>query len=182
MSFLKNVALTTVLVAMPAAMQAQRRVPATDSGAIGGDVGVLLPRDQTLTAGPALEGFYEYYLTPRNSLRLGVGWANPKLERESSDSVRHVRVAVDTVYNWEGGAVHPFVGGGLGVYFLQFIDNGNSLGDSESKLGATVFGGVEFFTSGTLSVKGEGRYHLVQKGLGMTPGGLGLTIGLKKYF
>ena len=46
-------------------------------------------------------GFYEYYLTPRNSLRMGLGWANPKFDRASSDSLRHVRVALDTVHNWE---------------------------------------------------------------------------------
>ena len=28
-----------------------------------------------------------------------------------------------------------------------------------TKLGGTVFGGVEFFTSNTVSVKGEARYH-----------------------
>jgi hypothetical protein len=170
------------LLAVPSVAVAQRRVPATDSAAVGGDVGVFLPSDDALTTGPTLEGFYEYYLTPRNSIRVGAGWANPKEEREHSDSLRHVRIAIDTVYNWERGAIHPFVGAGLGVYFLQPMDNGNSVGDSESKPGGTLFGGAEFFTSRRMSVKAEARYHLVKDAFGVNPDGLALTIGLKKYF
>jgi hypothetical protein len=159
-----------------------QRVPATGSGALGGDVGVFVPRQTELTVGPTIEGFYEYYLTPRNSLRMGLGWSQPKFDLESSDSLRHVRVALDTVYNWEGGAVHPFVGAGLGVYFLQFRDNGSNAGDSETKLGGTLFGGAEFFTGRTVSVKAEARYHLVQNIGVFKTDGLALTIGLKSYF
>lgn len=177
-----SLVLLAALLAVPSVAIAQRRVPATDSAAVGGDVGLFLPRDAALTTGPTLEGFYEYYLTPRNSLRVGAGWANPKLDREDSDSLRHIRIAVDTVYNWERGAVHPFVGAGIGVYFLQFKDNGESVGDSESKLGGTLFGGAEFFTSPTMSVKAEARYHLVKDAFGMNPDGLALTVGVKKYF
>lgn len=172
----------SLLLAVAAPAEAQRRVPATDSGAIGGDVGVFLPRDDAFNSGPTLEAFYEYYLAPRGSIRLGVGWANPKLERESVDSLRHVRVAGDAVYNWEGGAIHPFVGAGVGIYFLQFKDNGGNAGDSETKFGATLFGGAEFFASRTTSVKAEGRYHLIQNIGATDPDGFALTIGLKKYF
>ena len=173
--------LSAVLLTLPEPSWAQR-VPATNSAAVGGEVGVFLPREESLTTGPTLEGFYEYYMTPRNSLRMGVGWANPKFDSESSDSLRHIRVALDTVYNWEGGAIHPFVGAGIGVYFLQFRDNGHNLGDSESKLGGTLFGGAEFFTGRRTSVKAEARYHLVQNIGGFNPDGLALTIGLKQYF
>jgi hypothetical protein len=181
-SIITSIILSAVLLTLPASSWAQRRVPATNSAAVGGEVGVFIPREEALTTGPTLEGFYEYYLTPRNSLRMGLGWANPKFDRESSDSLRHVRVALDTVYNWEGGAVHPFVGAGIGVYFLQFRDNGQNSGDSESKLGGTLFGGAEFFTSRTMSVKAEARYHLVQNIGAFNPDGLALTIGVKKYF
>lgn len=180
-TYFKNFILIALL-AVPASASAQGRVPHTDSGAIGGDVGVFLPRDGAYDAGPAIEGFYEYYLSPRGSVRLGMGWANPKWSAEHSDSLRHVRVAADGVYNWEGGALHPFVGAGIGVYFLQFRDNGNSVGDSETKLGGTLFGGAEFFASPTTAIKAEVRYHLIQN-IGLTnPDGLALTIGLKKYF
>lgn len=161
---------------------AQRRVPHKDSGAIGGEVGVFIPKQDGMKTGPALEGFYEYYLDARNSVRLGAGWANPKFEREPSDSVRQIRIAVDVAHNWEGGSVHPFVGAGLGTYFLQVRDSGHNVGESETKLGGTIFGGLEFFTSDTFAVKGEARYHIVTKWGGYNPSGLALTIGAKAYF
>lgn len=84
--------------------------------------------------------------------------------------------------NWEGGTIHPFVGAGLGVYFIQERDNGQNFGDSHTKLGGNIFGGLEFFTSDTVSVKGEARYHIIDNINGLNPDGLVLTIGLKKYF
>ena len=165
----------------PAVASAQR-VPTSDSGAIGGEVGVFVPRSAELDTSLALEGFYEYYFTPRGSLRLGLGWANPSFSRGSDDNLETFRVAVDGVYNWEGGAVHPFVGAGLGIYFLQPTDNGESVEDSETKPGVSLFGGFEYFTNRTTSIKGEARYHLVGDAFGLNPDGLTLTIGLKKYF
>lgn len=171
-----------IVLGIPAFASAQGRMPHKGAGAVGADVGVFLPKEHQLTTGPVIEGFYEYYLTARDSLRVGAGWLNPKFERERADSLRQIRIAVDLVHNWEGGAVHPFVGAGLGTYFLQERDNGNNFGDSETKLGGTVFAGAEFFTSNTFAVKGEARYHIVQKVRGFNPSGLALTIGVKSYF
>lgn len=175
-------AVLAIVLAVPSLALAQRRVPATESAAIGADVGLFLPREEALDMGPALEGFYEYYFAPRTSVRVGLGWANPEFDREEDDSLRYVRIATDVVYNWEGGAIHPFVGAGLGLYFLQLRDNDRNLGDSESKLGGTVFGGLEFFTTRSVSVKAEARYHLISDLDSLNPDGLALTIGIKKYF
>lgn len=172
----------TLVLAAPLEAHAQARMPHKDAGAIGGEVGVFFPKDDALTTGPVLEGFYEYYLTARESVRIGVGWLNPKWEPESSDSLRQIRLAVDFIHNWEGGAVHPFVGAGLGTYFVQFRDNGENAGESDTKLGGTVFGGLEYFTSNTFSVKGEARYHIVSKTNAFNPSGLSLTFGVKSYF
>jgi hypothetical protein len=169
------------LLAVPGSALAQR-TPSAESGAVGGDVGLFLPFDDALGSGLALEGFYEYYFTARTSLRLGLGWANPSFDREDEDSLRHFRVAMDVVRNWEGGTIHPFVGGGAGIYFLQPNDNGVSAGDSETKFGATIFGGVEYFTSNTWSIKGEVRFHLISDAFGLNPDGVALTIGVKRYF
>src|SRR6185436_11111773 len=120
---IRSVAIVSTLalcIAVPA--QAQRREarnPHQGSSAVLGEVGLFLPTQDGMTTGPAVEGAYEYYLTARNSLRLGVGWANPKLDREHSDGTRQIRGAGELVHNWEGGAVHPFVGAGVGSYFLQ---------------------------------------------------------------
>jgi opacity protein-like surface antigen len=171
-----------VVLGISTPVWAQRRVPHADSGGIGGDVGVFLPRQSGMTTGPALEGFYERYLTSRDSIRIGAGWANPKFDRETSDSMRQIRLAFDVAHNWEGGAVHPFVGAGLGTYFLQQKDNGQNFGDSQTKFGGTIFGGVEYFTSRTFSVRGEARYHAVMKASGYDPSGLALSVGVKTYF
>ena len=179
-SFIKHFILTVTVLALPATALAQR-VPATDSAAIGGDVGLFFPRQDGMKFGPTLEGFYEYYFQPRTSVRIGLGWARPKFDPFTEDSVRYLRVPVDVVYNWEGGAVHPFVGAGLGVYFLQQQHNGNNAGDSQTKLGGTLFGGVELFTGRTTALKFEARYHAVQRTF-IEPDGLALTVGLKKYF
>jgi hypothetical protein len=181
-SCMKNSILIAFIVLAATPAYAQRRVPASESAAIGGDVGIFVPRDAAFNTGPVLEGFYEYYLSPRASVRLGMGWAKPKLERESADSLRHVRIATDAVYNREGGAIHPFAGAGIGVYFLQFKDNGHNAGDSETKFGATVFGGAEFFTTRRTAVKAEARYHLIENIGATNPDGFALTIGVKGYF
>jgi len=98
-------------------------------------------------------------------------------------------LGVDIIYNWEGGAVHPFVGAGLGVYLLQRRDSGDDIGDSEGKLGGVLLGGIEYFTSNTVSIKGEASYHLISNADGgfagrgpRNPDGFKLTVGLKKYF
>ena len=178
---IKACALAVGILLVPGAAAAQGRTPRAESAAVGGDIGVFLPAADQLGSGLALEGFYEYYLTSRTSIRTGLGWGNPKFDREEEDSLRHFRVALDLVYNWEGGTIHPFVGAGLGIYFLQVRDNGESIGDSETKPGGTLFGGIEMFTSDTLSVKAELRYHLIGD-IGINPDGASLTIGLKKYF
>ena len=180
MTSIKHFILTLCLVALPATAFAQR-VPHTDSAAVGGDVGIFIPRQDGMKWGPALEGFYEYYFEPRTSVRIGLGWAKPRFDPAEEDSVRYIRVPVDVVYNWEGGAVHPFVGAGLGVYFLQRRESDENFGDSETKLGGTLFGGVELFTGRTTALKLEARYHVVQRTF-IKPDGFALTVGLKKYF
>lgn len=173
--------LTALLVAFPSVAMAQR-VPATDSGAIGGEVGIFIPRDDGLSIGPSLEGFYEYYFSARQSVRLGLGWAKPKNDVDDRFAERYLRVPIDLVYNWERGAVHPFVGAGLGIYFIQEEFDGDAASESETKLGGTLFGGVELFTGRTTAVKLEGRYHAISDFRGFDPDGLSLSVGLKKYF
>ena len=67
-------------------------MPHHDAGAIGGDAGVFLPRQSGMTTGPGVSGFYEHYLTARDSLRVGVGLDEPE-GRESSTPTRPGRCA-----------------------------------------------------------------------------------------
>ena len=177
--------IAVILPLVPVMAEAQGRVPRTDSAAVGGDIGVFRPSDDALKPSLSLDGFYEYYLAPRSSVRLGVGWMAPEYDADPGESLRYIRIGGDMIYNWEGGAVHPFVGAGVGVYIMQPRENGNDRADSESKLGGVLLGGVEYFTSNTVAVKGEVSYHLMSNvdNFGpRNPDGLKLTIGLKKYF
>jgi hypothetical protein len=170
------------IVSLPPAAAAQGRMPHQNATAIGAEGAVFMPKQDGMTTGPDFGGFFETYLTPRVGLRIGAEWSNPKREVEHVDSMRQVRVGADLVHNWEGGKIHPFVGAGLGAYFLQQKDNGVNFGDSATKLGGTLLGGLEVFTSKTFSVKGEARYHIVSKWNNYDPSGLALTIGAKAYF
>ena len=177
--------LACAVTLLPAMVQAQGRTPTTDSAAVGGDVGLFRPSADQLEPALSLDGFYEYYFSPRTSVRLGLGWTRPEFDIDPDTSIRHVRVGGDVIYNWEGGTVHPFVGAGLGLYLMEPRSGGEALADSESKLGGVLLGGVELFTSRTLSVKGEVSYHLISnvENFGpANPDGLKLSIGVKKYF
>ena len=178
---LLTLGLATIL-GLPAMSAAQERMPHKDAGAVAGEVGAFLPQQSGMTTGPQLGGFYEYYLTARNSLRVGGEWSNPRQEENSNARMRQIKVGVDLIHNWEGGTIHPFVGAGIGTYFLQPRLNGENLGDSATKVGGTLIGGVEVFTSNTFSVKGEARYNVVQKSGPYNPSGLTLAFGVKTYF
>ena len=91
--------------------------------------------------------------------------------REDEDSLRQIRIGADLLYNWEHGAWHPYVGGGLGAHLLQEKDNGRDLGDGESKLGGSVLGGVEYFFTRDTVISGEARYQFVQDIRGVSPSG-----------
>lgn len=166
---------------LPANAWAQR-TPYAGINAAGASVGLFIPHQQGMSTGPLIEGFFEHYMTARDSVRLDVGWADPKQSDDSSIGTRQVRLGGDLLHNWEGGAVHPFVGAGLGVYFLQNHINGTDVGTRATKFGGVLTGGVEFFASRTFSVKGEANYHIVTKWDGYDPSGLALSIGVKAYF
>lgn len=177
--------MATAIAVLPSMVQAQGLTPHADSAAVGVDVGLFRPSDDELKPALSLDGFYEYYFTARTSLRLGLGWTNPEFDRDNNTSIRHIRVGGDVIYNWEGNAIHPFVGAGLGLYIMEPRNNGNKLADSESKLGGVLLGGVEFFTGDTVSIKGEASYHLISNTDNFgpaNPDGLKLSIGVKKYF
>jgi hypothetical protein len=170
------------MLALPATAAAQARMPHQAANAIGGEAGIFLPTQSGMTSGPGFDGTFEHYLTARDSLRFGVGWMQPSQTANHNAKMRQVRLTGELVHNWEGGQVHPFVGAGLGWYFLQPNVNGSNLGSSATKFGGTLLGGAEFFTSKTIAVKGEARYHIVQKSGAYDPSGLSLSIGLKSYF
>jgi Outer membrane protein beta-barrel domain len=167
----------------PGLVAAQERAPHTGSTAVGIDAGVFVPNANELENALIISALLEYYLTPRVSLRTDFGLTDPGFARESSDSLRQIPLRVDVNYNWEGGKWHPFVGAGVGAYFLRFKDNGEAIGDSETKFGFNVGGGLEYFTGRTVALKGEARYHKIDDmRAGQDPSGWAVTGGLKKYW
>ena len=169
-------------VIAPITATAQARVPHTESTAIGLDVGALVPTSDQLDNAPIISGLYEYYVSPRVSLRASAGWSEPSVKGSPIDKVREIPIRLDVNYNWEGGKWHPFVGTGLGAYFMQYMRRGESLGDSETKLGLNAGGGVEYFFNRTVTFKGEGRYQAVKDYGRINPSGVTFTAGLKTYF
>ena len=167
----------------PGVAAAQERAPHAGSTAVGIDVGAFIPAETQFDTAPVINALLEYYLTPRVSLRTNFGLTDPGFSRESTDSLRQIPLRLDANYNWEGGKWHPFVGAGIGAYFLQLKDNGRAFGESETKPGFNLGGGIEYFTGRTVSLKGEARYHVIGNTRGgQDPSGLVITGGLKKYW
>ena len=172
-----------LLVITPAAGLAQERVPHRGSTAVGIDFGAYVPSTDQLDIAPVIGALFEYYLTPRVSIRTGFGMADPSFDG-SGDSLRQVPVRADLNYNWERGKWHPFVGTGVGAYFLQNkASNGTAFGNQETKFGFNLGGGVEYFLNRRVAVKGEGRWHMIENASsGLDPSGVALSVGLKTYF
>jgi len=170
------------LVSFSSSALAQERVPYAGSTAAGFDVGVFIPRSDELSSSVLLNGTYEYYVTPRISVRAGVGWWNPGFSTGAVDSLMQVPLTFNANYNWERGKWHPFVGAGIGVHFLQFRSEQPSTDNTDTKVGFNTGGGIEYFLNRTLAVKGEGRYHALGDVRGEQTSGTALTVGVKTYF
>jgi Outer membrane protein beta-barrel domain len=179
----------TVCALMAANTDAQARrvqVPRAEQSALGLDFGTFVPSasnesDQLDTA-LIVTGLWEYYFTPRVSVRPSIGFTEPGLKGSPIDNVRMVPMQFDVNYNWEGGRWHPFVGTGMGAYYLQYRRRGSSLGDSETNLGVNLGGGVEYFLNRQFTLKGELRYQHVGDLGRVDPSGIAFTAGLKRYF
>ena len=174
-------ALLVAVLGLPAQAWAQR-MPHAEANAVGADVGVFAPQQSGMGSGLDIGGFFEHYLDSRDSIRGEVGWMQATQDNDSTKSVRQVRAGGDLIHNWEGGAIHPFVGAGLGLYFVQPRVSGSNNGNGATRFGGNILGGLEFFTAKTFAVKAEARYHVVQGWNGYDPSGFALTIGLKSYF
>jgi opacity protein-like surface antigen len=156
--------------------------PLAGQFAAGGDVGLFFPADDQFDSAAIWGGFLEGYATRRVGIRGSVFVTSPEYERGTDEHERQIRLGADVIYNWEGGRVHPFVGAGLGAHLMQFTDNGEEIGDSDTRLGFGALGGLEYFVNRAWTVKGEVRYQWVDDQRGVDPDGVALTIGLKRYF
>jgi hypothetical protein len=179
------VTLLTWLIGVSPAL-AQRRAPDTGMVGVGASVGVDIPSDAALDKGLDLAANIEGYLTRRVSVRgqLGGAWWDIVGQRFAG-TVKPLYVDGNIVYNWEGGAVHPYVTAGIGMYRFRFEQAG--LEGSDTKAGFNVGGGVEYFFTPRATVTGEVLYHKVDSfATPVTAFGDGsfwrIAMGMKTYF
>lgn len=164
------------------AVPATGQTPDTGMKAAGVDVGALFPDGQFERA-LTLDGFGEYYFTPRISGRALLAWASPGFDGRTEDHFRQVKLLFNGTYNWEFGVWHPHVTAGAGVYFVRQLFENLDDPDRETRGGINFGGGVEYFTSDVMSVKGEARWDIVSHPTGAPDAtAFSLTIGIKRYF
>lgn len=150
--------------------------------AAGGDFGVLFP-DEAFETTVTLDGFAEYYVTPRISVRGMLAWASPGFDNRTEDKFRQVKLLFNGAYNWEFVEWHPFVTAGAGAYFVRQLFDLAPDPDGETRGGLNFGAGVEYFTGELSSIKAEGRFDLVSHPPGLPDAtGFTLSVGYKLYF
>lgn len=185
------VALMMALAAATATAQTssserQAPMPAPGTVAIGVSTGFALPSESALKGDMGLAANIDRYLTSRVSIRGQVSGAWAAVSgRPFSGTVSPIALNGNLVYNWEGGAWHPYVTGGVGFYHYRF--NEASLFSTDNKLGTNVGGGTELFLSRHDSVTGEVIVHvvpgqIVSRLTTYQPSYWTLGFGYKKYF
>ena len=157
----KIFAFVAVLLGYSISAAAQGRVPATGEWAAGASIGAAVPADPSLQNGIELSGNVENYLTPRVSIRgqLGGSW-NDITGRNFSGTVTPIYIDGNVVYNWEGGNIHPYVTGGIGLYRFHSSVNGAPDG-ADTKAGLDAGGGIELFFTRRSVMTAELLYHKV---------------------
>jgi len=151
-----------VLLANPAA--AQRRasqVPTEGMWGVGGSIGAAGPSDASLQNGFDFAGNIERYLTPRFSIRGQLGVTSWDIQgRGFGGSITPFFADANAVYNWEGGVVHPYLTGGVGLYHYHASETATQ-GRSDTKPGLNFGGGAEVFFNRRTTLTGELTYHKV---------------------
>lgn len=184
--FIAFVGLLSVGVVPASAQRRAARVPDAGMAAIGGWIGASLPTDASFKNGIELAGNVEGYVTPRVSVRGQLGWTTWDITgRGFAGTVKPLFVDGNLVYNWEGGAIHPYVTAGVGVYHYNFDIVGAP--GSDNKFGANVGGGVELFLTRRSAFTAEALYHAVSNPVrsrvtDFNPRFWTLAAGLKHYF
>ena len=107
---------------------------------------------------PVFTGTFEYYTSPRVSWRGLLGVMSFDADFPGDPSVDITFLNANIVYNWEGGRIHPYVTGGIGVYNKDGSSNLPSEFD-ETVFGLNGGGGIEWFLGSRWGLKFEGIFH-----------------------
>ncbi len=153
------ITMTFLAIAAETPAFAQHAPPATGMWAISGAVGASVPKDASLDNGVDLALNLENYLSSRVSIRGQLGGSSWNIVgRGFTGDVKPVRLDGNLVYNWEGGAWHPYLTAGVGVYDYRSSLSGNVSG-SDTKAGVDAGGGIEYFFRRRTTLTGEVLYH-----------------------
>jgi len=169
-------------IASPIFAQTRVRTPDKNVIGYGVDAGVLFP-DAAFENTLAFDGFGEYYVSPRVSVRGLFGFANPGLAGRTEDHFRQVKLLFSGVYNWERGKWRPFAQFGAGVYFVRLHLDAAIDPPGETRGGLNMGGGAEYVLSDEASIKTEWRWDVVSHPTGLPDAtSATLTVGYKRYF
>jgi hypothetical protein len=153
---------------------------------VGFGISAAIPNDDAVSKGPRLVLGAERYLTSRISIRgtLSGAWLDVD-GRPFPATMRPMSAVATAVYNWEGGAFHPYVSGGAGWYHYRFTEN--DLDSSDSKVGLNLGGGAEWFFTRRDTFTGDVQYHVVPDRVNSRlssyePTFWTATFGYKRYF
>lgn len=182
---LRAVCLLTLFGLLPissAVAQTRTTTPAKGVVGYGGDLGVLFP-DETFENTLTFDGFGEYYLTPRISVRGLLGFASPGFNGRTEDHFRQVKLLFGGVYNWEYDNWRPFATAGAGFYFVREHFDGLPDPPGETRGGLNLGGGAEYVLNSESAIKIELRWDIVSHpNFSPDATGLSLTFGYKRYF
>jgi len=103
-------------------------------------------------------GTFEYYTTPRVSWRGLLGVTSFDADLPGGGSVDSTFVNANVGYNWEGGRIHPYVTGGVGLYQKDGSSNLPPEFD-ETVFGVNGGGGIDWFLGPRWALKFEGIFH-----------------------
>jgi hypothetical protein len=168
--------------ASPARAQAPRATPDRHLVGYGFDVGVLFP-DESFENTLTVDGYGEFYLTPRVSVRGMLAWASPGVDGRTEDKYRQVKLLFGGNYNWAYKAWRPFAGGGAGAYFVRLKLDGREDPEGESRGGIYFGGGTDYIIDDESAIKVEFRWDVISDPPGLPDAsGPSLTFGYKRFF
>jgi len=107
---------------------------------------------------PVFTGSFEYYTSSRVSWRGLLGVTSFDADFPGNSSIDATFLTGNVLYNWEGGHVHPYVTGGVGVYQKDASSNLPSKFD-ETVFGLNGGGGIDWFLGSRWALEFEGTFH-----------------------
>jgi hypothetical protein len=152
-------ALLLVLSPLAALAQSGSTAPVEGDKAMSFNVGLANAFDDNFDdLEPVFTGTFEYYPTARVSWRGLLGVMSFDADLPGSPSVDTTFLNANVVYNWEGGRVHPYLTGGIGLYDKNASAGLPSKFD-ETSFGLNGGGGIDWFLGDRWALKFEGTLH-----------------------